>query len=226
MTEKERILSIFIDESGDFGDFSNHSPFYLVGMILHEQDRDIESFLKILDLRIEKTGIKNHAIHTGPLIRRESIYANESLKTRRSLFNTLFNFYRNVPANYICISTKKEENDLDNILLIKSISREIANAIARNIEYLRSFSQIIIYYDNGQVQLTKILTSIFSAQFGNVDFRKVRPVDYRLFQAADLICTINLIRLKANLSNSEKAFFGSYRELKKNYIKPLEKKRL
>lgn len=226
MAEKERILSIFVDESGDFGDFSNHSPFYLVSMVLHEQDRNIEPYLNRLDSCIEKLGIENHAIHTGPIIRKESVYGSVDINTRKALFNVLFNFYRSVPANFICINVKKEEIDVDRILLIKSISREIANAITRNIEYFNSFSRIIIYYDNGQVQLTRILTSIFSSLFENVDFRKVRPADYRLFQAADLICTINLIQLKGNLSNSEKTFFGSYRDLKKNYIKPLKKKQL
>lgn len=226
MTEKERILSVFIDESGDFGDYSLHSPYYLVGMVLHEQNKNIDPFLSSLDSHIEKIGVNNHAIHTGPLIRRESIYCEESFETRKLLFNALFNFYRMVPANFICVSVKKEEHDLDHIQLIKTLSREIANVIAKNFEYFKSFDKIIIYYDNGQVQLTKILTSVFSTQFENIDFRKVRPVDYRLFQAADLICTINLILLKGNLSNSEKAFFGTYRNLKKNYIKPLEKKRL
>lgn len=37
----ERILSVFIDESGDFGSYDSHAPFYLVAMVLHNQDINI-----------------------------------------------------------------------------------------------------------------------------------------------------------------------------------------
>ena len=29
-------LSIFIDESGDFGSYEPHSPFYIITMVFHE----------------------------------------------------------------------------------------------------------------------------------------------------------------------------------------------
>jgi hypothetical protein len=63
----------------------------------------------------------------------------------------------------------------------------------------------------------------------NVEFRKVLPKDYRLFQAADLTCTIKLTELKMldhSLSKSELTFFGDERTIRKNYIKPISKKSL
>ena len=33
----ENILSCFIDEAGDFGEFESHSPFYIVSVIAHNQ---------------------------------------------------------------------------------------------------------------------------------------------------------------------------------------------
>ena len=54
------------------------------------------------------------------------------------------------------------------------------------------------------------------------------PADYRLFQVADLFCTLELICLKDEyhiMSKSKKAFFGSMRDMKKNYLKPMYKKR-
>jgi hypothetical protein len=53
------------------------------------------------------------------------------------------------------------------------------------------------------------------------------PGQYKLFQAADLLCTLILVKLKLQnhlFSKSEMIFFGSIRELKKNYLKPLSKK--
>lgn len=54
----------------------------------------------------------------------------------------------------------------------------------------------------------------------------MRPSDYRLFQVADMICTLELLVAKAedgSLSKSEREFFGGMRDLKKNYLKPLTK---
>ena len=43
----EKILSVFIDESGDFGPYEHHAPFYIVSMILHEQSIDIAENISI-----------------------------------------------------------------------------------------------------------------------------------------------------------------------------------
>ena len=84
-------------------------------------------------------------------------------------------------------------------------------------------------YANGQVEVTRVLSSVFNALLENVEFRKVIPSQYRLFQVADLICTLKLTELKLEnhtLSKSEKAFFEDERTLKKNYLKPIKKKEL
>jgi hypothetical protein len=75
--------------------------------------------------------------------------------------------------------------------------------------------------------LTKILVSVFNAIIGdNVEFRKVSPFDYKLFQTADFICSLSLIQQKLidgkNFSASEKDFFGSHRILRKKYMRRLE----
>ncbi len=82
---------------------------------------------------------------------------------------------------------------------------------------------------NGQVELTKILTSVFHTLYVQVEFRKVKPMNYKLFQVADLLCTMELLREKADaniFSRSEQEFFGSVRNFKKNYLKLLLKKHL
>lgn len=44
-------LSIFVDESGDFGEYAQHSPYYIVSMILHDQENDISANIARLDCR-------------------------------------------------------------------------------------------------------------------------------------------------------------------------------
>ena len=35
-------LGIFIDESGDFGEYDYHSPWYIVTMVFHDQNVSIQ----------------------------------------------------------------------------------------------------------------------------------------------------------------------------------------
>jgi hypothetical protein len=70
---------------------------------------------------------------------------------------------------------------------------------------------------NGQIELTKVLISVFSTLYAHVEFRRVQPVDYKLFQVADLVCTMELLAEKAennSLSRSEQEFFGNARDFR------------
>ena len=69
----DKILSVFIDESGDFGPYDAAAPYHLVAMILHNQDINITENILLMDEHIDRLGYPNHAIHTGPLIRIESV---------------------------------------------------------------------------------------------------------------------------------------------------------
>lgn len=62
----------------------------------------------------------------------------------------------------------------------------------------------------------------------NAEFSIVQPSEYRLFQAADLACTLELIRSKninKSISSSEKDFFVSAKRLKKTYFRRFKQKR-
>lgn len=41
-------LGIFIDESGDFGPYEAHAPYYLIALVLHDQSRSISEELAYL----------------------------------------------------------------------------------------------------------------------------------------------------------------------------------
>ena len=94
---------------------------------------------------------------------------------------------------------------------------------------LIEYNRIVYYYDYGQRELTHILVSVFNTVLNHVDFRKVVPANYKLFQATDLLCTMELLSLKAKrkiLSNSELTFFTTIRELEKSYLRAIQRKRL
>lgn len=217
----EKILSVFIDESGDFGPYDTHTPYYLVSMVLHNQSVDISANISALDEHIKNLGYPSHAIHTGPLIRREAVYSNEYMEDRKRLFNALFHFSRKLNFNYLCAKVKKSECP-DVVTMAGKLSKAIADEIIIHIDYWNSFDKVIIYYDNGQVELTKTLTSVFNILFTNVEFRKVQPIEYKLFQVADLICTMELLWEKAEnnaFSKSETEFSAQQGILKRTILK-------
>ena len=90
----ENILSCFIDEAGDFGDFEAHSPYYIVSVIAHEQSNSIQAEIDGLERYLSGLGYAHHAIHTAPLIRLEGDYQFLDMETRKKLFNLLFRFAR------------------------------------------------------------------------------------------------------------------------------------
>ena len=162
-------LGLFIDESGDFGEYSHHSPSYIITMVFHNQEVDI----KYKCFHIEKKHIADSVEATGKL------------------------------------------------------SKQISQFIRDHYEEFLANDAVKIYYDNGQVEISKLLASVFNALLSNPIFRKVMPSDYKLFQAADFICTMELIKLKLEnnfFSNSERNFFGNQRDLKQNYLKALKRK--
>ncbi len=42
-------LSIFIDESGDFGEYDYRCPYYIIAMVMHDQSYDITADLEKLE---------------------------------------------------------------------------------------------------------------------------------------------------------------------------------
>lgn len=135
-------------------------------------------------------------------------------------------FIRQTEIRYKCFCIEKKHIS-DVVEATGRLSKQISQFIREHYEDFLSFDDVKIYYDNGQVEVSKILSSVFSALLPNPIFRKVMPSDYKLFQVADLLCTLELVRLKLEnnmFSKSEKLFFKNVRDLKKNYLKPLSKK--
>lgn len=219
-------LSIFVDESGDFGEYRTHSPYYIVTMVFHDQAKNISSNITKLNSELANLGYDNHVVHTEPLIRREGDYQNLPPNERRSIFTKLYYFTIKCDILYKSFVFNKKEFD-NTFQLEKRITWEISLFVKENLTYFQRFEQVILYYDNGQHELNRILNTVLTAELTDYDVRKVLPNNYKLFQTADLICTLELLRLKletGNLTRSETLIFHSKREFKKDYLKGLQRK--
>ena len=78
-------LSIFIDESGDFGEVKERPVYYLVTFVFHNQDNNIDYQVEKLESSVKSAGFDVEYIHTGPVIRREEIFEGYSIDERRKL---------------------------------------------------------------------------------------------------------------------------------------------
>ena len=101
-------LSVFIDESGDFGEYDYHSPFYIITMVFHDQDEDIKPAVEKLNRELSYLDFDDLCIHTGPIIRKEEIYVNMSIEERRRIFNKMVAFFRQVNIRYKCFYIEKK----------------------------------------------------------------------------------------------------------------------
>ncbi len=222
-----RELSIFVDESGDFGCYERHAPYYIVTMVLHDQRIDISEAIRRLDESLAYLGYAGgQAIHTEPLIRRENPYQNYRPNERRAIFSRLYYFTLNCDIKYKSFIFKKSEYR-DIFKLEARMAREISGFIRENLPYFQSFEKVILYYDNGQHELNRILNTVLATELADYDVRRVQPNDYKLFQVADLICTLELLEQKMNdkqMSKSELLLFHSKRDLKKDFLKGIHKK--
>ena len=218
-------LSIFIDESGDFGKYDYRSPYYIITMVFHDQANDISSPITKFETDLANRGMPHHCVHTGPIIRRENEYEFLSIDERRRILNSMVTFIKHCGIKYHCFHIEKKHIG-DSVAATARLSLIISRFIKDHLESLLSYDVVKIYYDNGQTEVTRILVSVFTALLPEVQMKKVNPSEYRLFQAADMICSVYLIGLKveaSSVSASEMEFFGSLRDLKKNYLNPLAK---
>ena len=224
---KEKILSVFIDESGDFGQYNPAFPNYYVAMVLHNQEMDISKNIEALERQVSNWGYPQHTIHTGPLIRRESVYKNDLREQRKALFNALYHFTRLLDIQYICPMINQGDcAEKSKLAYTDRLTKNIAKKKRINYSYFSVFDKIIVYYDYGQVELAQILVSVFNTMFSNVEFRKIETNQYKLSQAADLICTVEAIAQKNVLTKSESEFFHSKSDFMKNIYKNIAKKKL
>ncbi|MGN1275914.1 MAG: DUF3800 domain-containing protein, partial [Floccifex sp.] len=177
-------LSIFVDESGDLGEYDYHAPYYIISLVFHDQDYNMEKELIALEESLSNLGWFNHCVHAGPVIRSEEDYKGYSLADRQKILKRMMSFVRHLDIRFKSIFIEKKHLE-DSVEATGKLSKQLAAFIRENMEFFYSYDVVKVYYDNGQVEVTRILSSVFNAFLENVQFRKVMPADYRLFQVAD-----------------------------------------
>ncbi len=215
----KRILSIFVDESGDDGfNKIGSSEYYLFTMVFHDQGKSIKSIVdKIAHLP---------CFHAGPILRKEKPFENEDPITRKKLFQSIFVFASSLPVEWVSFVYKKKDF-VDYLTLQRRIFRDLKDFLYSHEDLFSEFDDNVIYYDKGQHKLSSVLNLAFAeAPFPNCFHNDVRPDSYRLFQVADFVSTIRLLERKwaDNTITSFERKFIDEKHFKNVYLRTLKRK--
>ena len=220
-------LSIFIDESGDTG----NSRYYLVTLVFHEQSHDLGVALDRYDRLVHDKRLADLPMHLGPLLTGHKEYEGLSAGTRKSYLSCFAMLAERIPFGYITLSYEKKLYAESPDKLLAAMKRDLVMALFDNLSYLQRFDKVKVYYDNGQSIVTDAVHKAVRYVLWKdvVVYRLVTPADYRLFQLADYICTLELTALKYQAhaeTATDRMFFGQWGSFKKNYFKKLRRHRL
>ena len=225
------ILSIFVDESGNFSFEKESSRFYIVCFVMHDQNSSIDDHVRKLDSDLDRMGFSNLCFHAGPIIRHEDGYEFMNWELRNRIFSKMMAFYRKAELSYHCFTVDKKFVSSES-----QIVDRLKTDIKAFLEGLRLSSEnsqpLKVYYDCGQTPITNMLKEAMTSVYGNGwEFAQdVKPIKYKLFQVADLICTTTLIEQKIinglHMTKSEDKFFGGFRNFKRNVLKLIKRKEI
>ena len=220
-------LSIFIDKSGG-DDLSNRH--YLLTLVLHDQSEDITDGITRYETSLAQRGLPNIPLHTSPLMNGHDEYRGMSAADRAKMLYAFRVFFRHLPIRYktFVFDTTRYKSVSE---VSDAMRRELVNFLFDNLALVQSFDTVKIYYDGGQGSITKALHKAIDYVVARnaVTYRPSTPADYRLAQAADYICTVELTELKYESgcpTATDEKFFGGHGKFKKGVLKEVRRKLL
>lgn len=216
------ILSIFIDELGNFNMRDSHGQLYGFTLVFHDQSLSIADNLSNLEVAFERKGLPASTVfHTALLIRRKDQYAEMDSKERRQIFDCFFSFAKHLPVTYKSFVFYKPDYDSKDQLL-NAMTKALSGFIKENQSFFFGYSVIEAFYDSGQQEIAQLLRTVFSGAFHDFEFRSSTASLYRLQQVADLICTMEALVVKTEkgiVTKSEENFFLSIRRFMHTYYR-------
>lgn len=220
-------LSIFVDESGEQ---KGPSKYYLLTLVFHNQDSDISEAVNCYERSLSDKRLPDIAFHASPLMNGHDEYNGLSLEMRKRLFNTFNVLAQNLPISYFTLSYRRKEVDTIE-KLATAMKRDLASFIFERLDFFQSFDKVKIYYDGGQQVVTTALHDAIDYTLSKqaTVYRRSDFKEYRLAQAADYFCAIELARVKyenREETSTDIKFFGFVGSFKKNYLKQAKRKRI
>ena len=219
-------LSIFVDESGEWGKLSEY---YLITLVFHVQSTPITAHIEKYEQHLADSALPDIAFHAGPLFNGHDDYEGMPFADRKRLFFAFFTLARNLPFRYVTFAHRKSMFDGDRTRFEAQLKRDLADFFLSHLNEFQSYETIKVYYDNGQQIISNALKASIDYALSKeaVVYHDAQPKDYRLEQAADLMCTIELTALKFDAGEetaTDRKMFKDRRDFRKNYLKIIRRK--
>lgn len=168
--------------------------------------------------------------HSEPLLNGHKDYQGLSIEQRKKILSCFSTLVRHLPITYQTFVYERHEIP-DPAALSARMRRDISNFLFDHLAYFQSFDDVKVYYDDGQDVVSRALRDSigFVLSKGAVERRRTTMTDYRLEQAADYLCTIELAAIKyasKEDGGTYDRFFGGIGTFKKNWLKQARRKRL
>ena len=220
-----RELSVFVDESGSDGLSDRH---YLLTVVMHDQSENIANSIAAYEGALRAKGLPDIPFHASPLMNGKDQYSGLDLRTRKMMLGSFRVFFRHMPVKYHTFAyATKQFASLDK--LAGAMRRDIVNFLFDNLAELQYYDLVKVYYDNGQRSIAESLHRAveYALSKDAVVYRSAQPSEYRLSQAADYICTMELTAIKYaehTATATDEKFFGKWSDFKKGILKETRKK--
>ena len=214
--EVSKRLNVFVDETGELGFSKKSATVSGITMVIHEHSSGIDAQVQNLTTAFSTLGFSK-IFHMGDLVMGRNDYKDMAIPERRKIFTTFYRFSTKVNTSYYSILVDKK-----NMTSLKKFCTQVESQLGAfltdNLEYFQSFDEIVIYYDDGQAPIGKVLARVFGQLYG---YRKVTDFDHfekKLFQVADMMTFIDKLLYKyknhIKFTKTEERFF-SPKDIKK-----------
>ena len=222
-----RILSCFHDETGEQ---DMRAGYYMVAMVIHDQDESLEPYIRQYEDRLRDSGIDDIPFHMVKLLHGHEGYEGVDPADRKKMLVAFNTFVRTLPVSYQVFSyTDFDVKDTE--ALAKRLESDIESFLKDNLGKFQEFDEVAIYYDGGHKAVRSALRKAFDSALskGVAHFKKPPYQDKRLDQVADYFCSIELAAMRygsGKVSSTYNKFFGSWRNFRANYLKLARRKRI
>lgn len=227
MRGRELEVGCFCDESGsdDAG-----ARYYLLTLVFHDQSVDLGPSFAHYERSLADKGLPDIPLHTSPLMNGHGDYEGMALEDRKRLLMSFVAMAQRLPVTYHTFSYRRSEfGEIGGVFA--RLRRDMVDFFFDNLAYFQSFDRVRVYYDGGQSPVRRALHGAVEYALAKeaVEYRSASYEEYRLSQAADLLCTLELTSIKYRRHEetpTDRLVFGDDRRFWHDYLRKFIKKRI
>ena len=102
-------LSAFFDECGQENKFQPDTKYYLLTVVLHDQDNPIDDLIRSYEASLRESSLPDVPFHAYDLQHRRGGYEGLDLETRKKLFAKFEGLVRRLPVTYRTLTYRRSE---------------------------------------------------------------------------------------------------------------------